>query len=76
MTVVSAAPLQDRDQQNKPYFQAQIELPAEELAKLGRDHRLIPGMPAEVYIETRERSILSYIVKPIADIVGRLGRDG
>ena len=76
VTIVSAAALADRDQQNKPYFQAQIELPPEELAKLGRDHHLIPGMPAEVYIETRERSILSYIVKPIADIVSRLGRDG
>ena len=76
VTTVSPATLADRDQQNKPYYQVQVELPPEELARLGREHRLIPGMPAEVYIETRERSMLSYVVKPIADIIGRLGRDG
>ncbi len=76
VTTVSPATLKDQDQQNKPYYQVQVELPAEELAKLSRDHKLIPGMPAEVYIETHSRSILSYVVKPIADIISHLGRDG
>ena len=76
VTIVSAATLKDQDQQNKPYYQVQIELPAEELAKLGREHKLVPGMPAEVYIETHSRSILSYIVKPVADLISHLGRDG
>ena len=76
VTTVSPATLKDQDQQNKPYYQVQIELSADELAKLGREHKLIPGMPAEVYIETTSRSILSYIVKPIADLVSHLGRDG
>jgi membrane fusion protein, type I secretion system len=76
VTIVSPAALADKEQQNKPYFLAQIELLPSEVEKLGGDHRLIPGMPAEVYIETRQHSLLGYIVKPIADIVGRLGRDG
>ena len=76
VTTVSPSTLKDQDQQNKPYYQVQVELPAEELAKLGRDHKLVPGMPAEVYIETQSRSILSYVVKPVADIIARLGRDG
>ncbi len=76
VTTVSPSTLKDQDQQNKPYYQVQIELTAEELAKLAREHKLIPGMPAEVYIETNARSILSYIVKPIADLVSHLGRDG
>jgi HlyD family secretion protein len=76
VTTVSPATLKDQDQQNKPYYQVQIELTPEELAKLSREHKLIPGMPAEVYIETNSRSILSYIVKPIADLVSHLGRDG
>ena len=76
VTVVSPATLKDQDQQNKPYYQVQIELPAEELSKLGRDHKLVPGMPAEVYIETHSRSILSYVVKPVADLISHLGRDG
>jgi HlyD family secretion protein len=76
VTTVSPSTLKDQDQQNKPYYQIQVELPAEELAKLGREHKLIPGMPAEVYIETNPRSILSYVVKPIADLFSHLGRDG
>ncbi len=76
VTTVSPATLKDQDQQNKPYYQVQIELSVDELAKLGREHKLIPGMPAEIYIETTSRSILSYIVKPIADLVSHLGRDG
>ena len=76
VTVVSPATLKDQDQQNKPYYLVQVELPAEELAKLGRDHKLVPGMPAEVYIETQSRSILSYVVKPVADLISHLGRDG
>jgi HlyD family secretion protein len=76
VTTVSPSTLKDQDQQNKPYYQIQIELPVEELAKLGREHKLIPGMPAEVYIETNPRSILSYVIKPIADLFSHLGRDG
>ena len=76
VTTVSPATLKDQDQQNKPYYQVQVELPAEELAKLSREHKLVPGMPAEVYIETHSRSILSYVIKPIADIISHLGRDG
>lgn len=76
VTVVSPSTLKDQDQQNRPYYLVQVELPAEELAKIGRDHKLVPGMPAEIYIETQSRSMLSYVVKPIADILSRLGRDG
>jgi HlyD family secretion protein len=76
VTTVSPATLKDQDQQNKPYYLVQVELPPEELARLGAEHRLIPGMPAEVYIETNPRSILSYVVKPIADLLSHLGRDG
>ena len=67
VTVVSPGALQDKESQGKNYFTAQVELPPEELVKLGREHHLIPGMPAEVYIETRERSMLSYVVKPITE---------
>ncbi len=40
-------------------------------SKTGMDHipggRLYPGMPAEVFIQTSERSVLSYFVKPFQD---------
>jgi HlyD family secretion protein len=38
-------------------------------------HRLVPGMPAEVFIETASRSILSYFLKPLTDAMTRSFRD-
>jgi HlyD family secretion protein len=73
--VTTVSPAQIADQQGRTYFTAQIELSAEEIAKIGKEHQLVPGMPAEVYIETRARSILSYLVKPLVDAVTPLFRD-
>jgi HlyD family secretion protein len=70
---ISAA--QITDNQNKSFFTAQIEVSAEELKKLGPEHQLKPGMPAEVYIETSSRSILSYFLKPLGDIMSRAFRE-
>jgi HlyD family secretion protein len=75
VTNVSPAQVNDPQQNGKPYFTAQIELSASEIARLGREHPLVPGMPAEVYIETSSRSILSYIIKPLVDTMSQLGRD-
>lgn len=49
-----------------PYYLAQISLSPDSLAKLS-GLKLIPGMPAEVHIETPKRSALSYLVKPLTD---------
>ena len=65
--VVSVSPAQIIDQQGEAYFTAIVEIPADEIGKISGDRRLIPGMPAEVYIETGARSILSCLVKPLAD---------
>ncbi len=70
---ISAA--QFTDQQNRSYFTAQIEVSAQELKKLGGGHALKPGMPTEVYIETNSRSILSYFVKPLGDLMSRSLRE-
>lgn len=73
LTNISAA--QITDQQNKTYFTAQIEVSLDELKKLGAGHQLKPGMPAEVYIETTSRSILSYFIKPLGDIMSKTFRE-
>ena len=70
---ISAA--QITDAQNRTYFTVQIEVSVEELKKLGTAHVLKPGMPAEVYIETVSRSILSYFLKPLGDVASKAFRE-
>lgn len=69
--VVSISPAQVTDKDNKSFFTAQIALADGELAKLPKGHGLVPGMPAEVYIETSSRSIISYLLKPLLDALAR-----
>ena len=46
------------------YFLTRIVLPPEQRERLG-DTILTPGMPAEVFIQTRARSVLDYLVEPL-----------
>ncbi|MCB1522177.1 MAG: HlyD family type I secretion periplasmic adaptor subunit [Hyphomicrobiaceae bacterium] len=70
---VSAAELTDAN--GRSYFSADISIQPAELAKLPEGHTLLPGMPAEVYLETGSRSILSYLVKPLLDAMSRTFRE-
>lgn len=48
------------------YYRVTLALPVKELQRLG-DQVLVPGMPVETYLQTGDRSVLSYLVKPLAD---------
>jgi len=48
------------------YYLVRIAMPAHELKRLG-DVRLTPGMPVEAFIETGERTMMSYLLKPLHD---------
>ncbi len=53
-----------------PYYNARVEIPAEQLELLD-GLKLVPGMPAEVYLQTEKRSVFSYIMKPAVDAMSR-----
>lgn len=57
-----------------PYFSVRIEIPPSEKEKLG-ELVLIPGMPAESFIQTEERTVLNYILRPFIDQLGRSFRE-
>ncbi|MDO5705009.1 MAG: HlyD family type I secretion periplasmic adaptor subunit [Paracoccus sp. (in: a-proteobacteria)] len=57
-----------------PYYRAEVTIPPGEMTKLG-SLALIPGMPVEVFIQTGERSPISYLVKPLADYFNRAFRE-
>jgi HlyD family secretion protein len=56
------------------YYTAGIRVEPGELAKL-KGLKLVPGMPAEAYIRTGERTLASYLLKPVLDQVQRALRE-
>ena len=56
------------------FYTVRVAVPETETARLG-DVRLVPGMPVDVFIETEERTVLSYLVKPLNDQFSRAFRE-
>jgi HlyD family secretion protein len=48
------------------FYTVRIAMPDEEVARL-RGLKLVPGMPVESFIQTQERTVLSYLTKPLTD---------
>jgi HlyD family secretion protein len=60
-----------RDQQtNAAYFTVQVVLPDAERRQMS-GLQLVPGMPAEVFMQTGSRTMLSYLMKPITEQMHR-----
>lgn len=73
--VARVSPAELVDKQGRRHYTARIEFTPAMVARLGRQHGLVPGMPAEVYIETSRRSIMSYLLRPFTDAVYRTFRE-
>jgi HlyD family secretion protein len=58
----------------QPYYTIRIAFDASETMRLG-DVKLLPGMPVEAFVQTQERTVLSYLVKPLEDQVTRAFRE-
>jgi HlyD family secretion protein len=37
--------------------------------------KLVPGMPVEAFVQTGERTVISYLMKPLSDQVVRAFRE-
>ena len=56
------------------YYTIRISMPAEQIERLG-NVKLLPGMPVEAFVQTGERTMLSYLMKPLHDQVMRAFRE-
>jgi len=56
------------------YYTIRVSMPPEEIARLG-DVKMIPGMPVEAFVQTGERTLLSYLIKPLSDQLMRAFRE-
>ncbi len=57
------------------YYRAEIVLNDGEMNKLPKGTVLIPGMPAQAFIRTRDRSPIAYLVKPLTDYFTKAFRE-
>ncbi|KQO61585.1 hemolysin secretion protein D [Methylobacterium sp. Leaf87] len=56
------------------YYIARIRLPPDQAARLG-SLRLVPGMPVEAFMQLGDRSVLSYLIKPLSDQIAKAWRE-
>src|SRR3981189_3735570 len=47
------------------YYTIRVSMPREEVARLGGS-KLIHGMPGEAFVQTGDRTMLSYLIKPLS----------
>jgi len=57
------------------YYTIRVSMPAAEVARLGDNVKLIPGMPVEAFVQTGDRTMLSYLMKPLSDQLMRSFRE-
>jgi hypothetical protein len=55
-----------------PYYLARIRMTGEGLKP---DMKFVPGMPVDVFIRTQDRTLVSYLIKPLADQAARAFRE-
>jgi len=56
------------------FYTIRLNMTPKEIARLG-EVRLVPGMPVETFVQTGERTVMSYLVKPLFDQLSRAFRE-
>lgn len=60
---------------SQPYYLARVEIDREELEQLSAVIELMPGMPAEVLIVRKERTMVEYLLEPFREAFRRSFRE-
>ncbi len=74
MIYVSADRLVDKHT-NQPYYAAKLRVDEKELAALGGEVKMVPGMPSEAMIKTGDTTVAAYALSPILDSFHRAFRE-
>lgn len=56
------------------YYTVRVEIPTEEAKRLNQ-LTLTPGMPVEVFLSAGDRTMISYLMKPLSDQISRAFRE-
>jgi HlyD family secretion protein len=57
------------------YYTIRVSMPPAEVARLGGENKIIPGMPVEAFVQTGDRTMFSYLMKPLSDQLMRSFRE-
>ena len=57
------------------YYTVRIAVPPDELAR-AQGLKVVPGMPVEAFIQTADRTVISYLTKPLTDHLMKAFREG
>ena len=74
VTLIGADLTKEKEQPNQAYYVVRVDIPADQIGRLDQ-LKLVPGMPAEVFIQTRERTPLEYLLKPLQEQIARTFRE-
>ncbi|MBC7285122.1 HlyD family type I secretion periplasmic adaptor subunit [Hoeflea sp.] len=58
----------------RSFYRVTLAIPPEQLKRLD-GHEILPGMPIEAYLQTGERTVLSYLTRPLSDQLRRAFRE-
>lgn len=72
--VTLSADLNEDERTGASFYTARLALDNDELSRLN-GQKLIPGMPVEAFLTTADRTVLSYLVKPMVDQVAHAMRE-
>ena len=53
-----------------PFYNVRVEIPTFEISRL-KGLTLVPGMPAEAFMQTDKRTVINYLLKPATDQLSR-----
>lgn len=73
VTAISPTSIVDQST-GQSFYRLELTIPPEEIARLG-DVVFTPGMPVEAFLETGNRSALSYLLHPLASQLNRAFRE-
>lgn len=74
VTHVSADALED-ERSGEPYFLTKIQVDRTHLQERAPEIELTPGLPAESYIATADRTVLEYLIQPFTQALERAFRE-
>ena len=72
---LAASAKSERETSSRPYYVVRVRLDEQDAHRQVENFRPTPGMPADVFIKTGERTFFDYILRPVLDSLSKAFRE-